>query len=131
MLTNEEFSLLINKIKEIRHNKIILRQMYKFRRLWNKVTRYMYNNNSISTSAEVNFSWTHVFWWTPKEWHHISFTPTNNISTLTTASAPAQSGTIITTTTTTTASSKWVVNLSSTPLTKAQETLLARDQILW
>ena len=54
-------SLLINKIKEFRHTKTKLRQMDKFNRLWNKVSRYMYNNSSFGTFGRIKFFSAHVF----------------------------------------------------------------------
>ena len=93
--------LLTNRMKEFRHNKTKLKQKNKFNSLCNKISGYMLNNSSFDTFCRHRY-----FGRLPiphlQQQHHTSPTqPTKLVYT-------------------------WVVNLSSNPLTKVQETLLSK-----
>ena len=94
-------SLLINKINKFRHNRPKSRQKDKFNRLSNKIEGYMFSNHGFSTFSRHMFFGGH----------------SNNRTTVSNTNSNPIASTIITTAVapTTPASSKWILNLSSTP----------------
>ena len=119
-----ECSLLINKIKENMHSKIREKQIDEFDRCFKKYSGY-HNNFSYGTFGR------HVFQCTPPQYQCTGKQRTSSATTTSTApTAPTTTTKTFTTSvpapTAPFTNNKWVINLSTTHLSPAQEAPLTR-----
>ena len=136
-----ECSSLINKINDVRHNKVKARQKAKFDRLYTKVIGYMYNGGIYSSFGRNKSLSGHRF--LPGHFIHNNTRDRSTFQNSTTLTAAIARATMMSTTTnqdvstntttkTTTSANHntWVINLTSIPLLKCRRPCWPGDTIL-